>query len=195
MDNPYELLSHWLVQEKEKGAPNPQHAILSTVGLNEGRGPSARVIAIREINDRGLVFFTQRGTRKVAELNQNPQAVITFWFELWQREVIIEGITTSLSQTENEAYWQSYPREAQIRFHSYAPTSSQVITSKQVLEEKKQAIEKYHEVGPIPISPFYCGYRMTPSRMIFYAYRTDELSDVTEYTQTEDGWVDRILSP
>ncbi len=193
MNNPYELLSHWLVQEKEKGAPNPQQAVLSTMGLNTAS--SARVIAIREINEQGLLFFTQSGTRKVTELSQNPQAVITFWFELWQREVIIEGTTTSLSQTENEAYWQSYPREAQIRFHSYAPTSSQVITSKQVLEEKRQAIEKNYDGQPIPISPFYSGFRLTPTRMIFYTYRTDALSDASEYTRTEAGWIHRILSP
>lgn len=193
MHNIYELLSHWLMQEKEKGAPNPQQAVLSTMGLNAA--PSARVIAIREINEQELLFFTQSGTRKVTELNQNPQAVITFWFELWQREVIIEGTTTALSQIENEAYWQSYPREAQIRFHSYAPTSSQIIMNKQILEEKRQAIEKNYDGQPIPISPFYSGFRLTPARMIFYAYRTDELSDVSEYTQTEDGWIHRILSP
>jgi pyridoxamine 5'-phosphate oxidase len=192
MHNPYELLSHWLVQEKEKGAPNPQHAVLSTMGLNAA--PSARVIAIREINEQELLFFTS-GTRKVTELNQNPKAVITFWFELWQREVIIEGNTTALSQTENETYWRSYPREAQIRFHSYAPTSSRVIINKQVLEEKRQAIKKKYDDQPIPISPFYSGFRLTPTRIIFYAYRTDALSDVSEYTRTEDGWIHRILSP
>lgn len=112
-----------------------------------------------------------------------------------QREVIVEGITEVLSEEENNQYWQAYPREAQIRFYSYAPTSAQPIQSKQTLEERKKQIERRYQNKELPMNPFYCGFRLKPSRMIFYAYRTDELSDVFEYRYVDDKWVCQLLSP
>jgi pyridoxamine 5'-phosphate oxidase len=193
MNNPHDLLNKWLEEEKEKGAPNPQQAVLSTADLNGI--PYARVVAIREISAQEILFFTQKQTRKVTQLQSNPHAVITFWLELFQREVILEGINTPLSEAENIAYWQSYPREAQIRFHSYAPTSSQPIVDKSMLEEKKKHIEETYKDKPLPWSPFYCGFRLKPTRVVFYSYRTDELSDVVEYRLKPDGWTTQLLSP
>jgi pyridoxamine 5'-phosphate oxidase len=190
---PFDLLHTWLAEEQTAGAPNPRQAVLSTAGLDGT--PHARVVAIREIDDKGLLFFTQRGTRKVEELDHNPKATMTFWFELCQREVIIEGIAEPLTDTENDDYWQSYSREAQIRFYSYASTSTQPIDSKSVLEAIKKKIEQEYEGKPLPVSPFYCGFRIKPTRMMFYAYRTDELSDVFEYRLGNGTWTKQWLSP
>lgn len=193
MTNPIDLLHIWLEEEHNAGAPNPKHAVLSTA--TRDAVPHSRVIAIREISDKGLVFFTQKGTRKVSELNTNPIATMTFWFELLQREVIIEGEAFPLSDTENEQYWQSYSREAQVRFYSYAPTSSQPISDKQILEAKKKQIELEYDGKLIPINPLYCGFLLHPSRVVFYSYRTDELSDVTEYSCIDNNWTTKFLSP
>lgn len=122
MTNPFELLKTWLQEERDGGAPNPQQAVLATAA--QQTAPHARVVAIREITENGLLFFTQRGTRKVQELQDNPHATMVFWLELQQRGVIVEGSVVPLSAEENGHYWQSYPREAQIRFYSYAPTST-----------------------------------------------------------------------
>ncbi|KTD09316.1 pyridoxamine 5'-phosphate oxidase [Legionella jamestowniensis] len=136
MKSPIILLTSWISEELEKGAPNPQHAILTTT--RKDAIPHGRVIAIREINEQGLLFFTQRGTKKVAEMTSNPVVSLTFWFELFEREVIIDGTVIVLTESESRAYWDTYPPFAQIRFHSYAPTSSQVIPSKQLLEDKRE---------------------------------------------------------
>lgn len=193
MINPIEQLNIWIDEEYHQGAPNPRQAVLSTA--TKESIPHARVVAIREINEQGLLFFTQKGTRKVEELMVNPHASLTFWFELLQREVIIEGIVEPLSHKENGRYWQAYPREAQIRFYSYAATSSQPISSKHQLEEKKKRIEVNYQDKPLPMSEFYCGFRIKPTRMVFYAYRTDELSDVIEYHCVDNRWIKTLLSP
>ncbi len=133
---PIEHLTQWLQEEHSSGATHSQHAVLSTA--NRDAVPHGRVVAIREMSDQGLLFFTQRNTKKVAEINVNPFASMTFWFELLSREVIIEGVIEPLTEVENEQYWQTYTREAQIRFHSYAPTSAQPIRDKQELEEKRE---------------------------------------------------------
>ncbi|CEG58299.1 TPA: pyridoxamine 5'-phosphate oxidase [Legionella pneumophila] len=190
---PIKQLNIWINEERHKGAPNPQQAVLSTA--TKESIPHARVVAIREISELSLLFFTQKGTRKVAELITNPIATLTFWFELLQREVIIEGVVESLLPEENERYWQTYPREAQIRFYSYAATSSQPIISKHQLEKKKKNIAVNYQDKPLPMSEFYCGFRVKPARMVFYTYRTDELSDVVEYHLVDNSWITRLLSP
>ncbi|HAT1867315.1 pyridoxine/pyridoxamine 5'-phosphate oxidase [Legionella pneumophila] len=193
MKNPITLLTSWISEELEKGAPNPQHAILSTTGKDAI--PHGRVIAIREINDQGLLFFTQRGTRKVVEITNNPMVSLTFWFELFEREVMIDGTIKALSQSESKRYWDTYPTCAQIRFHSYAPTSSQVIPNKQLLEDKRKTLIGQFQDKSLPMSEYYCGFRVIPARMVFYTYRTDELSDVVEYCFIKKNWDRRLLSP
>lgn len=190
---PINQLINWILEERQQGVINPQQAVLSTA--TNDAVPHARVVAVREISEEGLVFFTQKGTRKVVELHSNPQAVMTFWFEVLQREVILEGIVAALLPEENEHYWHSYPREAQIRFYSYAATSSQPINSKMQLEEKRQSIATQYQDKALPMSEFYCGFKLIPQRMVFYAYRTDELSDVYEYLQVENNWTKTRLSP
>lgn len=193
MTHPIEMLNNWLQEESELGAPNPSQAVLSTA--TQDAVPHARVVAIREISNQDLLFFTQRGTKKVAELVANPLAVITFWLELSQREIILEGNIISLSDSENETYWQNYSREAKIRFYSYAPTSSLPIESKEILEEKKRQVEQEYRGKDLPISPYYCGFRLNPTRILFYTYRTDELSDVIEYSRNNINWDIQLLSP
>ncbi|HEM1534276.1 TPA: pyridoxamine 5'-phosphate oxidase family protein [Legionella pneumophila] len=192
-NDPIALLTTWISEELERGAPNPQHATLSTAGKDSI--PHGRVIAIREINEQGLLFFTQRGTRKVVEMTYNPIVSLTFWFELFEREVMIDGSARPLSESENQAYRDTYPPFAQIRFHSYAPTSSQVISSKQLIENKRKIlISRFHDKS-LPMSEYYCGFRIIPTRMVFYTYRTDELSDVVEYCFIKNNWEKNLLSP
>jgi pyridoxamine 5'-phosphate oxidase len=190
---PLDQLKQWIDEEKSKGAPNPQQGILSTA-TKDGI-PHSRVVAIREISAQGLVFFTQKGTRKVKEIAENPSVSLTFWFELMQREVIIEALIEALSDSENKEYWSTYPRVAQLRFLAYAPTSGQAIDSKQTLEEKKTSLENEYKDKSLPFTTLYCGYRIVPKQLTFYSYRTDELSDVLQYTLQNAQWCRQIMSP
>lgn len=191
--HPIDILKQWLDEEKLKGAKYTQHAVLSTQGLN-GR-PHGRVVAIREVEEDRILFFTQKRTRKVGEIEANSAVAITFWFERSAREVIIEGDAVFLSEAENEEYWNTYPEWAQVRFLSYAPTSGLPIENKQVLENKRNEIESANQDNPLPLSPDYCGIFVIPNRVVFYTYRLDEFSDVWEYQINEKGFAKKRLSP
>ncbi|STY29004.1 pyridoxamine 5'-phosphate oxidase [Legionella wadsworthii] len=191
--NPFIELSIWLANEQIAGAPNPNHAILSSTSLDGA--PHSRIVAIREISREGILFFTQRGTRKVNEIRNNPRVSLVFWMEILQQEVIIEGKAHFLTTAENKKYWDSYPRWAQIRFLSYAPTSMQSITSKDILEDKCRTIEDSLGDKPISMSSEYCGLLIQPERFVFYAYRLEELSDVWEYVWCHNQWQAQRLSP
>lgn len=190
---PIALLNEWINQEKTSGAKYTQHAVLSTSGAaGEGHG---RVVAVRLIDEEGLLFFTQQRTRKVAEIKRCNKVSLIFWFEREAREVIVEGEAAFLSHDENEQYWNSYPQWAQVRFSSYAPTSGLPIANKQQLEEKRRELQEQHQDTPLPLSPDYCGIRIRPERFVFYSYRLDELSDVWEYQIEKQGFTYKILSP
>ena len=190
---PFIQLKQWLDEEKAKGAIHAGHAILSTTSIaHQAHG---RVVAIREISEESILFFTQKRTRKVEDIKRFPKVNLTFWFERMAREVMIDGEAHFLSEAENKQYWDAYSREAQIRFCSYAPTSGLAIDNKQLLENKRINIEQNYQNKPIPLSEEYLGITVTPKRFVFYSYRLDELSDVEEYERGERGFVKRCLSP
>ncbi|MFO9089053.1 pyridoxamine 5'-phosphate oxidase family protein [Legionella pneumophila serogroup 1] len=190
---PIELLNTWIIDEKSMGAEHAQHAVLSSQGLN---GAShGRIVAIREITNDGVLFFTQKRMRKVLEIKNNIQVTLTFWFERHAREVIVEGEANFLSEEQNAHYWDVYPKWAQIRFCSYAPTSGDPIDDKQLLEDKRRNLEQSSKYTVLPCSPDYCGIAIKPKRFVFYSYRLDELSDVWEYLTDNNTITQRRLSP
>ncbi len=190
---PINILEKWLEEEQQLGAPSARSAVLATTGLQSE--PHNRVVAIREMNEEGILFFTQKGTRKVQDLMHTPLASIVFWLALKQREVVIEGDVVALTAAENKIYWDSYPREAQLRFSAYAETSAQVIDTMQTLEDKKTALTKQYEGQPIPLDPFYCGFRIVPKQFMFYAVRLDTLSEVFAYRLESGHFKKVLLSP
>ncbi|HAU3487128.1 TPA: pyridoxamine 5'-phosphate oxidase [Legionella pneumophila] len=191
--NPIELLNTWIEEEQSMGAQYAQHAVLSSHGLD---GAShGRIVAIREITNDWVLFFTQKRTRKVLEIKNNNQVALTFWFERHAREVMVEGEANLLSEEQNAYYWDAYPKLAQIRFCSYAPTSGEMIDDKQLLEDKRQDLEQFYKDNVLPCSPDYCGIAIKPKRFVFYSYRLDELSDVWEYLIDNNIIIQRRLSP
>jgi len=191
--SPIERLNLWLTEEEQAGSPNPYHGILSTA--TQEAVPHARVVAIRQITEEGLLMFTQKATRKVTEMTENPKFSLVFWFPLHQREAVLEGEVEALTEAENRQYWDGLVRERQLRFCSYAPISSQPISSKAELAVRQTETELQYEGQPVQMSPYYCGFRLLPERVMFYATRTGELSEVIEYRRANAEWVEQLLSP
>lgn len=191
--NPYNIINECLDHEELLGSSNPRNIVLATAGKNGI--PHSRIIAIREINERGILFFTQRGTRKVTEITENPRASMTLWLPLQQREVIIDGTVTALSQDENDHYWNLLPFERKLRFSVYSSTSGQPIQSLFELEEKCKALALQYDAVTIPISPYYCGFRLIPEVFYFYTLGTTTFSESIKYTLEQGVWQKQMLSP
>lgn len=191
--HPTHTINTWLEKEIALGSASPNRIILATA--SKDAIPSARVVAIREINESGILFFTQRGTRKVRELNVNEHVSAVLWLPLQQRQVTIEGIAKPISNEENLQYWQTMPHERQLRFCAYAPTSGQVIESPTTLEDTFQVITQRYKDTTVPMSEFYCGYRITPTLINFYTLGSDSFSEVKRYITIDDAWKEEIISP
>jgi pyridoxamine 5'-phosphate oxidase len=190
---PFNILKEWLNKEKERGVEEPCCAILSS--CTSSGDPHSRVVAIREIEADSLIFFTQQKTRKVTELLNNPKACLNFLFAMQGRQVILEGIAIPISLEENEIFWTTLPRERQLRFSVYAPTSGQVIKDLNPLEtRKKELIDQFTGLS-IPMSEHYFGFRFIPQTWIFYTVGSISFSEVVRYTKVEDNWKKELISP
>jgi pyridoxamine 5'-phosphate oxidase len=191
----FQTILEWIQKEKELGIEQPDNAVLSTITL-EGK-PRSRVVVIRTIDamTESLVFFTQRGTRKVAELLNNPQVAFNFYFIKQQKQIILEGTVKPLSFEENQSFWETLPRERQLRFSAYAPTSGQPIDSIHQLEEAKQVLIEKFQDKPIPMSDSYCGFRFTPETVLFYTLGKESFSEIIRHIKTESGWTSQLISP
>lgn len=183
----------WLKKEKELGVEQADCAVLATATATGT--PHCRIVAIREIKEDSLLFFTQQKTRKVDELLNNPFAAMNFSLLMQQRQISMEGIAKPLSYEENNYYWQSLPRERQLRFSTYAPTSGQVIANLDELEEKKRELAGQFNNVLFPMSEYYCGFRFIPETFIFYTVGSITFSEVIKYSKNKHGWQQQLLSP
>jgi pyridoxamine 5'-phosphate oxidase len=156
--------------------------------------PSARVLLLKGFDSRGFVFFTNFTSRKGRELDANPRAAMVFFWESLQRQVRIEGMVQRLGRNENEEYFRTRPREAQIG--AWASHQSGQIASRAVLEARQNELEARFAAGPVPLPDFWGGYRLIPQSIEFWQGRTARLHDRLCYTRGGEGsWTIRRLQP
>lgn len=186
-----EKIAEWLTKEKELGSTEPERVVLATA--SKAGKVHSRVVAIREITDAGVLFFTQRASRKVADLTENPSASMTLWLPLQQREVVLDGVVKALTPDENTVYWETLPYERQIKFTLHR--SGKAIVSLTELEDEYQACLNEYRNKKVPMGDFYCGYRLCPELAYFYTLGIETFSEVIQCTRGEAGWVEQLVSP
>jgi pyridoxamine 5'-phosphate oxidase len=186
-------MRHWIEEEKALGSTSPDRVVLATCS-SEGI-PHSRIVAIREITQEGILFFTQRGTKKVAELMHNPYSSMTLWLALQQRQVILDGIANPLTKNENESFWDTLPRERQLRFSAYAPTSGQVIDSVEVLEHQLNMLTEKYLGNAVPMCNDYCGFHLIAETICFYTLVDNTFSESLRYKKEQNEWIKQLISP
>ncbi len=155
--------------------------------------PSARVVLLRGIDERGLTFFTNRSSRKGDELRANPRAALAIhWWELG-RQVRVEGVVEEVALEESAAYWETRPRGSQIA--AWASRQSQPLADRAELACLVAEVEGRFRDGPVPLPPFWGGYRVLPETVELWEHREDRLHDRRLFTRAESGWRAERLAP
>jgi len=189
--NPFVQFHQWFEEAMKAELPEPNGMVLATASP-EGK-PSARVVLLKEFDERGFVFYTNYEGRKSVELTANPQAaVLFFWGEL-ERQVRIEGAVEKTSKRESEEYFKTRPLES--RLGAWASKQSSVVPSRSYLEQKMSDLKSRYENREIPLPPFWGGFRLQPQVFEFWQGRENRLHDRVRYMLQGGVWQIERLSP
>ena len=190
VEDPIAVVQSWLV-EARGFVTEPQVMTLATA-TPDGQ-PSARVVLLRGLDDRGLVFFTNRESRKGQELRRNPRAaVVLHWWELG-RQLRVEGVVEEVSEDESVAYWETRPRGSQVA--AWASRQSHELADRSELDARvAEAAERFADTT-VPLPPFWGGYRVVPETIELWTHRDDRLHERVRYERDGFGWRRALLAP
>jgi pyridoxamine 5'-phosphate oxidase len=190
--DPIRQFAHWFDEAQQSGNPEFNAAALATA-TREGR-PSARMVLLRGVDERGFSFFTNYESRKARELEANPYAALVFFWHEVERQVRIEGRVERVSAEESDRYFRSRPRGA--RLGAWASPQSQVISGREFLDARYIESESRHPDETIPRPANWGGYRLIPDSIEFWQGRPNRLHDRLRYTRRSDeSWLIERLAP
>jgi pyridoxamine 5'-phosphate oxidase len=190
--NPFNQFRSWLEQALSSHLPQPVGMALATA-TSDGR-PSVRMVLLRGFDERGFVFFTNYQSRKAEELEYNPWAALVFYWAELDRQVRIEGQVQRVSIEESNEYFQS--RAWGSRLGAWASPQSQVIASRDVLEQRMAELEAEFIEPDVPRPAHWGGYRVIPTSIEFWQGQPNRLHDRLRYRRLADNsWCLERLAP
>lgn len=154
--------------------------------------PSARVVLLKGVDERGFAFYTNYTSAKARDLAANPRAALVFFWPP-DRQVRVSGLIEPVSPEESEGYWRTRPRASQLS--AWASRQSEVIESRTVLERTVAELAARFGDGDVPSPPFWGGYRLVPELIEFWHHREDRLHDRLRYRRADGGWILERLAP
>lgn len=186
-----EQLRRWIADADRHELLEPNAMIVATAGADGG--PSARTVLLKGLGEAGLVFFTNRRSRKGAQLDGNPRAALLFPWHPLQRQVHVEGTVERVADADTDAYWASRPRGSQIG--AAASPQSEVIASRSQLELAAGELASRYDNQEVPRPGHWGGYRVVPETVEFWQGRRDRLHDRLRYRRAGHAWVVERLAP
>lgn len=189
--DPIRQLNLWLKDAITSKKTDPTAMIVSTID-QEGN-PDSRVVLLKEITSEGLVFFTNYDSKKGQQIIANQWvSVVFFWPEL-ERQVRIKGKAEKINEEDSESYFLSRPLDSQLG--AWASPQSQVIESRQVLDNNYAHFKQHFENQKIAKPPHWGGFLIRPAYFEFWQGRSNRLHDRLEYVPAENSWQIRRLAP
>jgi pyridoxamine 5'-phosphate oxidase len=174
-------------------AVEPYDATAMTLATADERGrPSARLVLLKGVDERGFLFFTNRESRKGRELEVNPFAALAIHWPASQQQVRVEGHVERASEAESDAYFESRQRDS--RLGAWASQQSRPLASREELEGRVHDLAERWP-GAIPRPPHWGGYRVVPDRIELWFAGAARLHDRFLYERAGDGWTMTRLNP
>lgn len=191
-DDPIVQFQQWFEEALEADLDEPNAMTLSTA-TPDGQ-PSARIVLLKGVDERGFAFYTNYRSQKGRELGQNPQAALTFLWKPIERQVRIEGTAHRMPDEESDAYFRSRPRGSQLG--AWTSPQSQIVDGREELEHRMEAVKtEYEGEDDVPRPPHWGGFRLKPQRIEFWQGRPNRLHDRIRYRYLGSDWTRERLAP
>jgi pyridoxamine 5'-phosphate oxidase len=190
-EDPLRLLGRWLNQARRAAVPLAEAMALATT---DGRGqPSVRFMLMKNVDARGLVFYTNVASRKGRELRHNPRAAAAFYWHASGKQVRVEGRVEAVAAAEADAYWATRPRASQIG--ALASAQSAPLRRRADLLARWRRLERAYRGRPVPRPRGWTGYRLVADVVELWIRHEPRLHHRVRYTRTRRGWTRRLLQP
>lgn len=181
----------WFQDAADQGLPEPTNVVLATAD-KEGR-PSARVVLLKGVDERGFVIYTNLESKKGRDMEENPYASLCFsWIPL-ARQVRVRGPVARVDEAEADAYWATRPRES--RLGAWASQQSTALESRDQLLTAFRDVEARYEGQDVPRPPHWTGIRIAPEEIEFWTAGEYRLHDREMFRRVEGVWVRELLYP
>ena len=190
-DDPVGQFRRWFADAERAQLVEPNAMTLATADAT-GR-PSARVVLLKGIDARGLLFFTDYRSRKAHELAANPRAAVTFLWKELERQVRATGAIEVVAPDESAAYFRTRPRGS--RLGAWASVQSAELEDRGILEREVARVDAQYPGDDIPLPPHWGGYRLVPDEFEFWQGRENRLHDRFRYSRSGRQWKIDRLSP
>lgn len=190
-DQPLIQFKQWFKEAETSGVNEPNTMTLATVD-SQGQ-PTIRVVLLKEINEQGLIFYSNFNSRKGKELAQHPKAAINFYWQAVERQVRFDGSISKVSEGQSDAYFKTRPRGSQLG--AWVSAQSETIPSRQYLEDELERCTERFANQEIPRPPHWGGYLLTPVSVEFWQGGKNRLHDRILYRSKDDQWVRSRLAP
>ena len=189
--DPLTLFDDWYAEAKA-AEPNDPNAMALATADADGR-PSVRMVLLKGHGVEGFTFYTNRGSRKAADLAANMQAALLFHWKSLRRQVRIAGPVTLASDAESDAYFASRGRDSQLG--AWASDQSRPLPDRPTFEARVAAMTARFDGGDVPRPPFWGGYRIVPDQIEFWQDRAHRLHERRLFTRAGDDWTEGLLYP
>jgi pyridoxamine 5'-phosphate oxidase len=190
--DPFLQFEGWLKDAVAAELPDPTAMCVATVDAS-GQ-PSQRLVLLKDVSSKGFVFYTNLGSRKASELEQNPKVSLHFPWHPLERQVIVYGTAERVPTSQVMSYFLSRPKESQLA--AWASEQSRPVSTRQVLMQKFAEIKHKFEQGEVPVPSFWGGFLVKPHQIEFWQGGEHRLHDRFMYKQQADSsWAIERLCP
>ena len=192
IDNPIELFKIWMEKAKKHEINDPNALSLAT--SDKDGNPSVRMVLLKNVSERGFIFYTNLNSKKSLDIKENPKAAMCFYWKSLLRQIIIVGSINQVDDAIADEYFNS--RDYESRIGAWASNQSETLFDKNdLLKKVDEYKKKYPNVDNLPRPKNWSGWNLTPSSIEFWLHGQSRIHERLKYNKVNNEWKKVLLNP